>query len=215
MPTRHLAAFLLTAYALILIPGPSVIFVVSRGVALGRGAAIATVVGNASGLALQLVLVALGLGSLITRSRATLAAFSIAGGAYMALLGWRTIRDRERHTALLTPTDVSDRPLAVLIREGFVVGATNPKGAVIFTAVLPRFIDRGAGDDTTQLLLLGTICVAIALASDGSWALAAGAARRWFGRSRRRLEALTLLGGVTLIGLGLALAVAGVAGAAG
>jgi threonine/homoserine/homoserine lactone efflux protein len=94
-------------------------------------------------------------------------------------------------------------------REGFLVGATNPKGILIFTAILPQFIDRSQGHLTAQLLTLGLICVLIALLSDGVWALVSGTARQWLGRSGKRLELLSGGGGVMLIGLGVGLAVTG------
>jgi threonine/homoserine/homoserine lactone efflux protein len=87
------------------------------------------------------------------------------------------------------------------------VGATNPKGVLIFTAVLPQFIDRAQGHATLQLATLGAICVVIALLSDGAWALASGTARQWLGRSSRRLETMTGVGGAMLIALGFGLAV--------
>ena len=96
-----------------------------------------------------------------------------------------------------------------IIGEGFFVGATNPKGVIIFTAVLPQFIERSRGDVQAQLLLLGAISIAIGLLSDGAWAIASGTARTWLGRSQRRLEQLSVAGGMTLIGLGAALAVTG------
>lgn len=205
MPTRHLAAFLLTAYALILVPGPSVLFVVSRGVALGRRAALATVFGNAAGLSLQLVAVAAGLGELVTRSDAALTALQVAAGAYLAVLGARTVRDRRTLAQVAGGAAVSPGSLRQIVREGFYVGATNPKGLIIFVAVLPRFVERSEGHETAQLLVLGAICVGIALLSDGTWALAAGTARRMLASSARRLERLTALGGVVLFVLGAGL----------
>jgi threonine/homoserine/homoserine lactone efflux protein len=95
------------------------------------------------------------------------------------------------------------------MREGFYVGCTNPKGLLIFTAILPQFIDRSQGHVTLQIATLGSICVVIALLSDAFWALIAGSARAWLGRSTRRLEALSAGGGITLVGLGVALAVTG------
>ena len=89
------------------------------------------------------------------------------------------------------------------------VGATNPKGLIIFTAVLPQFIDRSSGHPTLQLATLGVICVLIALVSDGSWAIASGTARTWLGRSPARLERLSVGGGVTMIALGAGLALTG------
>ena len=207
LPTHHLVAFLLTVYVLILIPGPSVLFVVSRGVALGRRAALATVAGNASGFALQLVLVSIGVGSIVARSDAVFTTLKLLGAAYLVFLGVRNIRDRRALAALFAPVAAAEpKPLRRIVREGFFVGATNPKGVIIFTAVLPQFIDRSQGHVTLQLVLLGAICIGIALLSDGAWALASGTARQWLGRSSRRLETMTGVGGAMLIALGVGLA---------
>ena len=103
LPTRHLVEFLLTVYVLILIPGPSVLFVVSRGVSLGRRAALATVVGNASGFALQLLLVSIGVGSIVARSDAVFTTLKLIGAAYLVFLGVRNIRDRKALAALFAP----------------------------------------------------------------------------------------------------------------
>ena len=207
LPTHHLVAFLLTVYVLILIPGPSVLFVISRGVALGRRAALATVVGNASGFALQLVLVAIGVGSVVARSDAVFTALKLLGAGYLVFLGIRNIRDRKQLAALFAPAVAAEaKPLRRIVREEFFVGATNPKGVIIFTAVLPQFIDRSSGHVTLQLLTLGAICIAIALLSDGTWAMASGTARNWLGSSPRRLERMTAGGGATLIALGFGLA---------
>jgi threonine/homoserine/homoserine lactone efflux protein len=208
LPTRHLLEFLLTVYVLILIPGPSVLFVVSRGVSLGRRAALATVAGNATGLALQLLLVSIGVGSLVARSDAVFTTLKLCGAAYLVFLGVRNIRERKELARLFVPVDpVAPKPVRRIIREGFFVGATNPKGVIIFTAVLPQFVDRSQGHVTLQLALLGAICIAIGALSDGVWAIASGTAREWLGSSPRRLERMTGAGGVMLIALGFGLAV--------
>lgn len=209
LPSRHLPEFLVTVYVLILIPGPSVLFVVSRGVALGRRAALATVAGNASGFALQLLLVSLGVGAIVARSDAVFTGLKLLGAAYLILLGVRNIRDRKALAKVFGTVDVAPKSLRRIVREGFFVGATNPKGIIIFTAVLPQFIDRSRGHVTLQLVSLGAICIAIALLSDGAWAIASGTARHWLGSSSRRLERLSGVGGAMLIGLGVGLAVTG------
>lgn len=209
LPTDHLAAFLVTVYIVILIPGPSVLFVVSRGVSLGRRAALATVLGNAGGFVLQLLLVSLGLGAIVARSDAVFTVLKLIGAAYLVYLGVHNIRDRRTLAQLFDPTAAEPKPLRRIMREGFFVGATNPKGVLLFTAVLPQFVDRGRGHVTGQILLLGGICLVIALLSDSSWALASGTARQWLGRSARRLEGLTGIGGAMLVGLGIGLAVTG------
>lgn len=208
LPTRHLLEFLLTVYVLILIPGPSVLFVVSRGVSLGRRAALATVIGNASGFALQLVLVSIGVGSIVARSDAAFTTLKLLGAAYLVFLGARNIRERKELARLFTPFEpAAPKPLRRIIREGFFVGATNPKGVIIFTAVLPQFIDRSQGHVTLQLASLGAICIVIGFLSDAAWAVASGTARQWLGSSPRRLERMTGAGGLMLIALGLGLAV--------
>jgi threonine/homoserine/homoserine lactone efflux protein len=209
LPTRHFVEFLLTVYVLILIPGPSVLFVVSRGVALGRRAALATVVGNAGGLALQLGLIAVGLGSIVARSDAVFTVLKLIGAAYLVFLGVRNIRHRRALAMAFGRVEAAPKTLRTILREGFFVGATNPKGFIILAAVLPQFIDRSQGHVTIQLLLLGTICIVIALLSDGAWALASGTARHWLGSSARRLERMTAAGGAMLVGLGVFLALTG------
>jgi threonine/homoserine/homoserine lactone efflux protein len=209
IPTHHLVEFLVTVYVLILIPGPSVLFVVSRGVSLGRRAALATVLGNASGFALQLALVSIGLGGVVARSDAVFTALKLFGAGYLVLLGLRNIRERRELARVFGAMPVEPKRVRRIIREGFFVGATNPKGVIIFTAVLPQFIDRGSAHATLQLASLGAVCIVIALLSDGLWAIASGTARQWLGSSNRRLERLSAGGGVTLVGLGVALALTG------
>ena len=210
LPTHHLLAFLLTIYVLILIPGPSVLFVVSRGVALGRRAALATVAGNALGLVFQGTLVTIGIGSIVASSDAVFTALKLIGAAYLVFLGIRNIRERKALADVFSPrAATAPKSLRRIVREGFFVGATNPKGVLIFTAVLPQFIDRSQGHDTLQLATLGAICVVIALLSDGAWAIASGTARQWLGRSSRRLETMSGVGGAMLVALGIGLAVTG------
>jgi threonine/homoserine/homoserine lactone efflux protein len=207
--TSHLIPFLLTVYVLILIPGPSVVFTVSRGVALGRRAALATVLGNTSGLGLQLVVVVIGLGSLLAASQAVFTVMKLAGAAYLIYLGISSIRHRAALADAIVDGTESRKSTARIVREGFTVGASNPKGLVIFTAILPNFVARSAGHVTLQLATLGAICVVVALLSDSCWALAAGTARHWLGRSRKRLELLSAGGGLTMVALGVGLALTG------
>ena len=206
--TATLLTFAATAFALIVVPGPSVLFVVSRGVALGGRAAVATVVGNAAGVYVQVAAVALGLGAVIERSAALFTVVKLAGAAYLVFLGVQTFRRRRALAGMLDAT-VAPRATGRILREGFVVGITNPKAAVFCAAVLPQFTDPARGNVPAQLLLLGLVFVAIALVSDSTWGLAAGAARSWLGRSPGRLEAVGGLGGVVMIALGLRLAVSG------
>lgn len=209
MTLSRLIAFVVTIYVVIVIPGPSVLFVVSRGISLGRRAALLSVAGNTTGLCMQLALVAVGVGSIVAHSAAVFTVLKLLGAAYLVVLGVRKIRHRHELSQLLQAGAMPTRSARASVREGFVVGVTNPKGFVMFTVILPQFIDRASGHVTLQLALLGAICVLIGLLSDCAWAVAAGSARQWLGSSSRRLEQLSVAGGVMLVCLGLGLAVTG------
>jgi threonine/homoserine/homoserine lactone efflux protein len=209
LPSSHLWEFFVTVYVVIVIPGPSVLFVVSRGLALGRRAALATVLGNSCGFTLQLALVSVGLGAVIASSATVYTVLKLCGAAYLIYLGASKIRHRKELAGLLGVGGLAPRSTRTAVREGFFVGATNPKGLIIFTAILPQFIDRTHGHTTLQLLTLGLICIGMAMLSDGVWGVASGSARQWLGRSPKRLERLSATGGVMLMGLGIGLAVTG------
>lgn len=209
LATDSLVAFIGTAFALIVVPGPSVLFVISRGVTLGRRAAVATVVGNSAGVYVQVVAVALGVGALVERSLVVFSVIKLAGAAYLVYLGIQTWRHRGRlRASLLAPAPVAPSRRRV-VWDGFVVGVANPKAIVFFAAVLPQFVDPALGHVPVQLLLLGLIFVAIALVSDSAWGVAAGTARNWLARSPRRLEVIGGTSAVVMVGLAARLALTG------
>jgi len=208
LPTAHLLAFTLTAFALIVVPGPSVLFTVSRALALGRAAGVATVAGNTVGVYVQVVAVAFGIGALVERSVMVFTIVKLGGAAYLIFLGIQAIRHRQKLAEMLG-SRIENKSVARVMADGFVVGIGNPKAIVFFAAVLPQFVDRPAGQVPQQMLLLGAIFAGIALLSDSGWALVAGSARAWFGRSPRRLELIGGTGGLVMIGIGATLAVSG------
>jgi threonine/homoserine/homoserine lactone efflux protein len=205
--TEQLLAFGVAALVLIAIPGPSVVFVVGRALAYGRGVALCTVLGNSVGLLVVLVLVALGLGAVVQQSAAVFTVLKLAGAAYLVLLGAQAIRHRHGATVDdVAPTTPLSRRRAV--RQGFVVGVSNPKAFIIFAAVLPQFVDRGH-DVRTQMLLLGLLAFVIGLCSDSVWALLASRLRSWFDASEKRGAAMGAAGGISMIGLGVGIALTG------
>jgi threonine/homoserine/homoserine lactone efflux protein len=208
IPTGHLAAFSLAAFALIISPGPSVLFVVSRALAHGRTAAVATAIGNEVGELVQVAAVAFGIGVVVERSLVVFTVVKLAGAAYLVILGLRAVRQRRSLERML---DAATTPRARhrILGEGFLVGVSNPKNMIFFAAVLPQFAERSAGHVPEQLLFLGAVFVLIALVSDSAWGLVAGSARAWFGRSPRRLARIGGTGGLIMIVLGLRLAVSG------
>ena len=208
LPTDHLLAFVLIAVVLILVPGPSVLFVVTRSLTLGPKAGLATVLGNAAGVYVQVVAVAFGVGALVQESIHVFTAIKLVGAAYLVYLGTTTFRHRRELMAALDAPVARKLPRRIL-GDAFVVGIFNPKVIVFFMAILPQFVDRSAGSVSLQLLALGAVFCLIALVCDSMWALAAGAARSWLAGSPRRLAAIGGTGGVVMIGLGAGLALSG------
>jgi threonine/homoserine/homoserine lactone efflux protein len=211
VPVERLLGFCALAVPLIVVPGPSVMFVISRGVTLGRRAALATVVGNAAGAYVQVVAVAAGLGAVVARSIAVFTVIKLIGAAYLLFLGVQAIRHRQRAADAVVSRAADDTAVGLrrILRDGFAVGIANPKVIVFFAAILPQFVDPARGLVAAQMLLLGLVFVAIALVCDSSWGLLAGTARDWLGQSPRRLRRLHAGSGVVMVGLGVRLLTTG------
>lgn len=192
----------MAAILIIIAPGPSVLFVIARAVAWGRKIAIFTVVGNVLGSFVLSALVAVGLGPILQKYPLVYYLVQWAGGLYLIYLGFEAIRRRHIHAADMTNQGPIEPSVRRSIRDGFWVGALNPKAVVFFAAVLPQFIDIKSGQATQQLLLLGSIFCILALISDGSWGLLAGTARKWLATDPQRLEKLRAVGGSVMIILG-------------
>lgn len=208
LPTSHLLAFTVTAFVLIAIPGPSVLFTVSRAITLGRAAGVATVAGNTVGAFAQVVAVAFGIGPLVERSVLLFTLLKLAGAAYLIFLGAQAIRHR-RSLAEALGAKIEPKSATRIVIDGFTVGVTNPKVIVFFAAMLPQFVDRQSGNVPVQIIALGAIFAAIALFSDSTWALAAGTVRSRLANSPRRLELVGGAGGLAMIAIGTRLALTG------
>ena len=208
LSSDQLLGFGLAALILIVIPGPSVVFAISRAVVYGQRVALASVVGNTVGLFLVMVLVALGLGLVVAQSVVVFTVLKFAGAAYLVWLGIQAFRHRRRMQVgdAAPPVAMSWRRA---VRQGFVVGVSNPKAFMIFAAVLPPFVATDRGAIPLQMFLLGLVAVAIGLVCDSLWALAAGRARAWFAGSPRRGHALGAIGGSSMVALGVGMALTG------
>ncbi|GEM31730.1 lysine transporter LysE [Nocardia neocaledoniensis NBRC 108232] len=208
--TQSLLAFAGLAFVLVVIPGPSVLFTIGRAITVGRRVALLTVLGNAVGVYLQVVAVAVGLGAVVLASATIFTAIKLIGAAYLVWLGVQAVRHRHDIATALSPATDSARPGAwPALRDGFVVGVANPKTIVFLAALLPQFADPARGSIALQMMLLGVCIPVFGVLLDSVWALAAGAARDWFGRSPRRLAAVGGTGGLAMIGLGASLALTG------
>ena len=202
IPSR-LIEYIIAAMIIILAPGPSVLFVIARAIAWGRKVAVFTVAGNVSGAFFLSSLVAFGLGPILSRSDLAYSAVQWGGGGYLVYLGINAIKARK-----IAAADMKSQGSVVptfwrSARDGFWVGALNPKGLVFYAAVLPQFVDIERGNVTGQLLFLGALFSILAFISDGTWGLLAGTARAWLASDEKRLELLRVIGGCVMIILGL------------
>ena len=211
VPLDKLVAFAAVALIIIVIPGPSVLFTISRALAYGKRTAVITVAGNTSGVYVQGLLVAIGLGALVERSMLVFTALKLAGAAYLVYLGVSAFRHRRQLSEAMDAAFGTTEVISArrTIRDGFVVGFANPKAIVFFGAILPQFVNRPAGHVPLQMAVLALIFATLALVSDSAWGLIAGIARDWFAKSPKRLEMVGGAGGLAMIGLGTALAFTG------
>ena len=205
----QLLGFGLAALVVIVIPGPSVVFVIGRAVSYGQRVALATVLGNTLGLFVVMALVCLGLGAVVAESIVVFTVIKLAGAAYLVWLGVQALRHRRemRFGSAETRAPVSGW---TALRQGFVVGVSNPKGFMMFAALLPPFVHpSGAAAVPVQMFVLGCVAVTLGLVCDSAWGLAAGRARDWFVASERRGSVLGAVGGTSMIGLGVGMALTG------
>jgi threonine/homoserine/homoserine lactone efflux protein len=207
-PASHLLAFGLVSFVLIVVPGPNVLFVISRSLMLGRAAGVGTAFGGQLGVYAQVAAVAFGIGALVQRSVALFSVIKLAGAVYLGYLGVQAIRHRRALGAALQ-APAARKSIGRIVGDGIAVGVTNPKSIVFFAAVLPQFAEPSAGHLPVQMLLLGAVFMAIAVLCDSTYALAAGTARAWLARSPRRLELVGGTGGLVMIGIGASLALTG------
>ena len=212
IPTR-LVEYIIAAMVIILAPGPSVLFVIARAIAWGRKTAVFTVAGNVTGAFVLSTFVAFGLGPILQSSDVAYIAVQWGGGLYLVYLGIDAIRHREVQAADMTNQGDVAPSVRRSMRDGFWVGALNPKGLVFYAAVLPQFIDRERGHVTSQLILLGAIFSLLAFISDGSWGLLAGTARQWLATDPKRLERLRATGGTIMMILGISVVIAAIVSA--
>ena len=196
-----LLAFIAAAFVMVVIPGPTVLFTIGRAMSLGRMGGFLSILGTALGSIVLVVAVALGVGTVIAQSIVLFTIVKVLGAGYLVFLGIQAIRHREdaARAMVAAPTKRSGWRL---LTEGFVVGVTNPKSIAFFLAILPQFVDLHAGSVPAQLFVLGVIVVTIGVTCDAVWVILASAARDWFGRSPRRIEAMGATGGGLMIALG-------------
>jgi threonine/homoserine/homoserine lactone efflux protein len=203
-----LALFAAAALALIVVPGPAVLYIVAQGIDRGRIAGVVSALGIATGGLVHVLAAAVGISSLVVSSATAFTVVKWAGAAYLVVLGVRRLVSRDGETQGTVPGR-SERSLGRIYRQGVVVNVLNPKTALFFLAFLPQFVDVGAGSVALQVVVLGMTFVLLALVCDSMWGVAAGTAAGWLRSNRRALKVQRYATGGVLVGLGVATALTG------
>ncbi len=203
--SSSLALFVVAALALLVVPGPAVIYVVARSIQQGRRAGLASVLGIHVGTLVHIAAATLGLSALVLSSAVAFTAVKIAGAVYLVGLGLWTLLSRSAETDV--PLG-GDRNLRRAFAQGIVVNVLNPKTGLFFLAFLPQFVDPNAPHPAAQIAFLGVLFALLGLVTDSVWALAAGTAGGVLRRSRRFALGQRYVTGTVYVGLGVATAFA-------
>ena len=207
--TSTLALFAVAAVTLLLIPGPAVLYIVTRSVDQGRAAGLASVCGVHVGTLVHVAAAALGLSALLVSSATAYDTVRWLGAAYLVWLGVRRLLARDEGLPA-APGPGARRPgLRRIFAQGVVVNVLNPKTALFFLAFLPQFVDTSRGSVPFQVVVLGVAFVLLGLLSDGLYALAASTGAGWLRRRPGVARASRLVSGGVLISLGVTTALAG------
>lgn len=207
-PAR-LALFTATAIVLVVTPGPTSVYIMTRGISQGRRAAVVSALGVETADLVHITAAALGLSALIASSALAFTTVRYVGAAYLLYLGVRVLADKGAPVHPEGVTGRAARTMAQVYRQGFVVNLLNPKVALFFLAFLPQFVDPSRGSAAQQILVLGALFVIIGLAVDMLYAAGSGAIGHRLRRRPRALQRQRYFAGTVYIGLGVSAAAAG------
>lgn len=200
----NLALFLPAVVALVVTPGPVVLYVMTRSIDQGRKAGLVSVLGSEVGNLCHVFAAALGLSAILVSSALAFDVVKYLGAAYLVYLGVRKLlASDESHIE-----KVEAEPLSRIFWQGIAVAVLNPKTALFFFAFLPQFIDRSQGHVGAQIFVLGMIMVLVAIVSDTLYAVGAGTAAKWLRGNVRFAKFQRYFSGTVYIGLGLTAALA-------
>jgi threonine/homoserine/homoserine lactone efflux protein len=203
------ALFVAAALVLLVVPGPSVLYIVARSIEGGRTAGFVSVLGVQTGAILHIAFATLGLSAILASSAVAFSVVKWLGAAYLVWLGLRQIFGRDEGDDEVA---VGPARLSRVFSQGVLVNTLNPKTALFFLAFLPQFVDPSRGAAWTQILLLGATFVILALCSDGLYALLSGTAGGWL---RRKMKGASFRRGQRFISGGILIALGAVAAVSG
>jgi threonine/homoserine/homoserine lactone efflux protein len=202
--STSLLAFVAAALVVLLIPGPGVLFVLTRSLSQGQRAGLVSACGLSAGAFVHVIAATVGLSALLAASAAAFGVVKLLGAAYLIYLGIRAVMSRRQ--ADVEVELPAPRSLRRLFADGVVVSVLNPKVAVFFLAFLPHFTDPVRGSVSTQMFWLGLLYCALALCTDGAYAVLASRLRHWMRGPMARGSLPRYASGAVYIGLGVSTA---------
>lgn len=203
--TASLLEFVAAALIVLLTPGPGVLYIVTRSLSQGQRAGLVSVLGLSCGALAHVAAATVGLSAILVASATAFGIVKALGAGYLIYLGIRTMVTRPGAAQVDVDTE---RSLYRLFRDGVVVSILNPKIAVFFLAFLPQFVEPSRGPVQQQVLFLGLLYVALALFTDGAYALLAARLRFWMTGALVQGPVPRYATGAVYVGLGVSTALA-------
>lgn len=214
MPTTAtLIAFAAAAFALVVIPGPNLIYIITRGIQQGRRAAIVSSLGVQLGMVMHVLLATFGLSALVAKSPVLYDVLRYAGAAYLVWMGVSLLR--KRHAPVDAPVEVRPASMRRIFVHGLAINMLNPKVILFVLALLPQFVDPAQGSTSIQMLSLGAVMIVVALISDTTYAIASGSVGEWLKRHSGSDRHRDRASGVIYLMLGVIVALTGSSSARG
>jgi threonine/homoserine/homoserine lactone efflux protein len=201
--TTSLLAFVAAALVVLLIPGPGVLYVVTRSLSQGQRAGIVSAVGLSAGAFVHVIAATVGLSALLLASAYAFTVVKLVGAAYLIYLGIRAALSRPVNVDIEIP---APRSLRRVFADGVIVNVLNPKIAVFFLAFLPHFADPRRGSVSAQMFVLGLLYCMLSICTDGTYALLAGRLRSWLRGPMASGPLPRYAGALVYVGLGVSIA---------
>ena len=197
--------FVASAVVVLLIPGPAVVYIVTRSIDQGRKVGVVSALGVGVGNLVQVAAAVLGLSALIASSAIAFSVVKYAGAAYLVYIGIKRLREPDE----VSVEDEPKRALKRIFTQGVVVNVFNPKVALFFLAFLPQFVSPERGSVPAQVAILGLTFVVIGIFTDSCYALVTGSFSKMLRGSLRFARVQRWVSGSVYIALGVGSALAG------
>ena len=204
--SSQLIIFISASLALLLLPGPAVLYITARSANQGRVAGFISVLAIEAANLMQAIAAALGLSAILLSSALAFDIVKYLGAAYLIYLGIRKLLTREESS---TDQEVKRESLSQIFWQGFAINILNPKTALFFFAFLPQFVNPAKGNVTTQTLLLGVLFVALAFITDNVYAFVASSLAEKLNANKSFQKGQKYFAGLVYIGLGVTTALTG------